>query len=355
MFVKAKEISQHRSLAKAVLEGLKPDSVEPELRELPLLAVAFLAWMQLQRGLSDASVESYRLDLTQFEAWLNERGLTLEAPAEVDRETIRGFVGHLSRAGQAKSSIARKLSALRALFRYLLRKGRIEADPTANVRNPKQDVRHPVVLNVDQAFSLLGNFASLPKEGCGMSVSRKEAMRLRDKALAELLYDAGLRISEAVNLDLRDVDLNEGVARILGKGSKERMAPIGEACARVLEAWLNARPLVASPGEEAVFVGARGGRLNRRQGAFIVDKLRQEANLPQHISPHTLRHSFATHLLEGGADLRTVQELLGHARISTTQRYTHLTLDRLTRVYDKAHPESSHRPQADREGGDEPA
>ena len=346
--------SRRQSLAKAVLDGLKPESVEPELRELPLPAVAFLAWMQLQRGLSDASVESYRLDLIQFESWLNERGLTLASPAGVDRETVRGFVGHLSRAGQAKSSIARKLSAPRALFRYLLRKGRVEADPTANVRNPKQDIRHPAVLNVDQAFALLGNFASLPEEGGRGCLSRNEALRLRDRALAELLYGAGLRISEAVNLDLRDIDLQEGVARIWGKGSKERMAPIGEACARVLKAWLDARPLVASAGEEALFVGARGARLNRRQGAFIVDALRKEANLPQHISPHTLRHSFATHLLEGGADLRTVQELLGHARISTTQRYTHLTLDRLMRVYDKAHPESSRRARAEEDGEPSP-
>ncbi len=332
----------HASLAKAVLGRLHPEEAEQEFRVLPELAIAFLAWMKLQKGASQASVDAYRRDLIQFETWLHDVGGTLSAPASITREQVRGFVAHLSKIGQAKSSIARKLSALRSLFRYLLRQKHITLDPTGNIRNPKQDIHHPTVLNVDQAFALLGSLSELPDDTPSQLMpSVKEALYLRDRTLAEILYDAGLRISEATALDLDDIHLDEGIARICGKGNKERMAPLGEACVQMLKVWLAVRPLVANAGETAVFVGARGARLDRREGARIVDALRLTAALPQHISPHTLRHSFATHLLEGGADLRTVQELLGHARLSTTQRYTHLTLDRLMRVYDKAHPASS--------------
>lgn len=337
----------HASLASMVLNGLRPEPAASGVAGLPAPALAFLAWMQLQKGLSDASVNAYRNDLTQFEAWLHDRGLTLGAPSGIRRQEIQDFIAQLHKEGLSKTSIARKLSALRSLFRHLLRQRRIENDPTAGVRNPKQAIHHPVVLNVDQAFTLLGPLSTLPEADSPASAdqTRRKALALRDRALAETLYDAGLRISEAVGLDMGDLDLQQGVARIWGKGSKERLAPLGEACVCTLRAWLALRPLLADPSERAVFVGARGKRLDRRQGARIVDALRVQAGLPQHISPHTLRHSFATHLLEGGADLRTVQELLGHARLSTTQRYTHLTMDKLMRVYDKAHPRSSHHNQ----------
>ena len=163
---------------------------------------------------------------------------------------------------------------------------------------------------------------------------------MRDLALVEMLYGAGLRISEALSLNVKDLDLTAGMARVMGKGSKVRMAPLSETSIVCLQAWLQVRPLLAPAGETALFVGSRGKRLDRRQATRILETLRVEAGLPQHISPHMLRHSFATHLLEGGADLRAVQELLGHARLSTTQRYTHVTLDRLMRVYDRAHPRS---------------
>ena len=343
----------HTSLANMVLNGLRPEPAASGAASLPAPALAFLAWMQLQKGLSDASVDAYRNDLTQFEAWLHDRGMTLGAPSAIQRRTVQDFVAQLHKEGLSKTSIARKLSALRSLFRHLLRQQRIENDPTAGVRNPKQAIHHPVVLNVDQAFTLLGPLSSLPETAAGDAAGHnaRALLALRDRALAETLYDAGLRISEAVGLDLGDLDLQQGIARIWGKGSKERMAPLGEACVRTLQAWLEARPLLAGPGERAVFVGARGKRLDRRQGARIVEALRLQAGLPQHISPHTLRHSFATHLLEGGADLRTVQELLGHARLSTTQRYTHLTMDKLMRVYDKAHPRSSHHDTEDGQEG----
>lgn len=323
------------SLAREALRAEHTDRVG--LFSLPAPAVAFLAWLQLSKGLSDATFEAYRRDLEQFEGYLRSVNYSLAEPANIHKDCIENFAAYLHGLGQAKSSVARKLSALRSLFRHLLRLKKITLDPTAGVRNPKRDVYHPAMLNVDQAFSLLGD---LTKKAAVPCASKDEALRLRDLALAETLYGAGLRISEATALDLVDVRLLEGVVRVFGKGAKERVAPLGEACVEALGAWIEARALVvgAQSAEQAVFVGARGRRLDRRQGVRIVEDLRVDAHLPQHISPHALRHSFATHLLEGGADLRTVQELLGHSRLSTTQRYTHLTLDRLMRVYDKAHP-----------------
>lgn len=313
---------------------------------LPAPAEAFLAWIQLRKGLADATYEAYRRDLEQFEGFLHISSGSLQDPMGIGKEQVEGFAAHLHAQGQAKSSIGRKLSALRALFRYLLRQKRVSTDPTAGIRNPKRETHHPAVLNVDQTFALLGNLpvARMPTllqdgtEAEPVPLDRESALRIRDQALAETLYGAGLRISEATALDLADVRLEEGVVRVWGKGSKERVAPLGEAGGVALTLWLEARGVLAAQGERAVFVGARGRRLDRRQGLRIVEEMRLQAHLPQHISPHALRHSFATHLLEGGADLRTVQELLGHARLSTTQRYTHLTLDRLMRVYDKAHP-----------------
>jgi integrase/recombinase XerC len=334
------------SLARTVLDGLRPETEAGGERRAPRPVLAFLAWMQLQKGFSDASVAAYRSDLVQFEAWLAEQGATLAREDEITRDHIRDYAAHLRLTGDAKSSIARKLSALRSFFKYRLRQKKITTDPTATVRNPKQDIHHPAILNVDQAFGMLGGLTK-DDDDSRPAQNSEEAVSLRDHALAELLYDAGLRISEACGLDLADLDLEQGVARIFGKGAKERMAPLGESAVQSLKKWLAARPLLAPAQERAVFVGARGGRLDRRQGARIIESLRVQAGIQQRISPHTLRHSFATHLLEGGADLRTVQELLGHARLTTTQRYTHLTMERLMNVYEKAHP------LADDDSGDE--
>lgn len=316
---------------------------------LPAPAVAFLAWIQLRKGLADATFQAYGRDLQQFEGFLHGHKRTLDTPDTVEREHVRNFVAFLHGQGQAKSSISRKLSAVRALFHYLMQQKKVVTDPTAGVRNPKREQHHPVVLNVDQAFSLLGGLApstaSSPQEASStqaalpaLPATANSVIHTRDLALAELLYGGGLRISEATGLDLVDLRLDEGTARVWGKGSKERVSPLGEACVAALRQWLTVRDTLAAGTEQAVFVGVRGKRLNRREGGRIIEQLCTAAGLPQTISPHGLRHSFATHLLEGGADLRTVQELLGHARLATTQRYTHLTLDRLMRVYDKAHP-----------------
>lgn len=311
---------------------------------LPAPARAFLGWMQMQKGLADASSAAYERDLAQLEDYLQDEGLSLASPEAVERRHIQGFVAHLHRLGQAGSSIARKLSALRSFFRYLLRHDKVSSNPTAGVRNPKQASHHPDVLNVDQVFALLDTPASGAASGTASGAPdaadgpQAEACARRDAALAELLYEAGLRISEALNLNIADLRGAEGSIRVLGKGNKERLAFLGATALQRLKDWLEVRSLVADSGERAVFVGNRGKRLNRRQAARILETMAQQAGLARHVAPHGLRHSFATHLLEGGADLRAVQELLGHARLSTTQRYTHVTLDALTRVYDKAHP-----------------
>ena len=303
----------------------------------PASVRAFLGWLEVQKGMAAATVAAYDRDLAQFEAWLAQDGLSLDKPATITRKLVQRFVASLHREGLAHSSLARKLSALRAFFRHALRLRSIDADPTAGVRNPKQSIRHPNALNVDQMFALLDTETGQP-----------EVIRLRDLALAELLYGAGLRISEALGLNVHDVEPRSGVVRVLGKGNKTRIAPLSDTALLALNNWLTVRQDLAAGTEHALFVGMRGNRLNRRQAARILDELAANAGLP-HVAPHSLRHSFATHLLEGGADLRGVQELLGHARLSTTQRYTHVTLDRLMRVYDKAHP----RAQAGKHGKDD--
>ena len=308
---------------------------------LPVPAATFLAWMEFQKGASEATVEAYAVDILEFETYLRGMGASLEKPSEITKSMVQGFSASLFRQGMARSSMARKLSALRSLFRHLLRLHKIDSDPCAGVRNPKQDQRHPAMLNVDQVFSLLDE---KPEEksappSSSPPANADETFRLRDMALLELLYGSGLRISEALGLDVNDVRPESGHVQVMGKGSKERIVPLSDTCRDALSRWLAVRDRVPPVhGERAAFLGRRGKRLDRRQAARILEERAAEAGIPQHISPHDLRHSFATHLLEGGADLRAVQELLGHSRISTTQRYTHLNLDALTRIYDAAHP-----------------
>lgn len=296
---------------------------------VPDTALAFLAHLDVEKGYSQATVAAYGRDLEQFEAWLGTRGLSLAAPDAVTRNHVRGFMAELHRLRTAKSSVSRKLSALRSLFRYLAKSGLVAANPVAGVKNPKQDSRHPKALNVDQALALM-------EAGAG-----DDARAQRDMALAEVLYGSGLRVSEALGLDLDDVDLSSSVVRVMGKGSKERVSPLSDAGRERLKRYLAVRgEFNAGCTELALFLGDRGARLQRRQANRILERLAKLAGLPEHVHPHMLRHSFATHLLESGADLRSVQELLGHARLTTTQRYTHLNLDKIMRTYDKAHPKA---------------
>ncbi|MCH5276791.1 MAG: tyrosine recombinase XerC [Desulfovibrionaceae bacterium] len=308
-------------------------ALPPSLRDLPDCAATFLAWLELQKGASPATIAAYGRDLLDFERYVRQEGASLNMPRTVTRRHVQGFSARLFHEGSARSTTARKLSALRSLFRHLLRTHKISADPCRGVRNPRQEQRNPSVLNVDQAFDLL---ADTPPRAAAAAM--EAAIRIRDHALLELLYGSGLRISEALDLDEGAYSPGARAVKVMGKGGKERLSPLSDTSRAALDAWLTARPLLAGHDETALFVGRRGARLHRRQAARIVGEAARLAGIQQHLSPHHLRHSYATHLLEGGADLRSVQELLGHRRISTTQRYTHLNLDALTRVYDAAHP-----------------
>lgn len=317
---------------------------------LPETAEMFLAHLELEKGYSPATVQAYANDLLQFEQTLTEDGgKGLADPGTVTKQQVRLFLADQHRKNVNKSSISRRLSALRAFFRFCARLRLLESLPTEGVSNPKQEKRHPSLLNVDQTFALLdqagqNGLAQAPgTRASGQDPALAEALLRRDLALAELLYGSGLRISEAIGLNTAHLDLEGGVIRVLGKGNKQRLTPLSDSSRQALRAWLDKRDLVleaAGAADNALFIGSRGGRLDRRQASRIIAALCRRAGLPQTVSPHALRHSFATHLLEAGADLRSVQELLGHARLSTTQRYTHLNMAKLMEVYDRAHPKA---------------
>lgn len=303
---------------------------------LPLNAQAFLAWLAVEKGYARATVDSYAGDLKYFERHLKEKGRTLAAPKLITRREIQGFLAEQHRARQAKTSMSRRLSCLRGFFKHLIRKGLADKDPTEGVKNPKLSKPHPKSLNVDQAFALMGAaMASRPR-------ATGDPESLRDAALAELLYGSGLRVSEALTLTLNDVDTSARMARVTGKGSKERLAPLSDASVDALKAYQAVRHAFSpDPAEQTLFLGLRGKPLQRRQANRIVEALALKAGIPSSVSPHVLRHSFASHMLQSGADLRSVQELLGHARLSTTQRYTHLNMAQIARAYDKAHPRAN--------------
>lgn len=310
-------------------------SAAPAPHEAETLAM-FLAHLEMEKGYSAATVAAYGEDMRQFAVFAATLGIHLDDPASVTPQHIRAFMADMHRLNLSKTSMGRKLSSLRAFFRFCARIRLVAAPPTEGTRNPRQEKRHPKVLNVDQVFALLDG----PQQACAPD---RKILPSRDAALAELLYGSGLRISEALSLDMGQATLigrSGAFVRVLGKGGKERIVPLSEPCVKALGAWLRERPAFAAPEEKALFVGKGGGRLNRRVAARIIEGLCKRAGLPETVSPHALRHSFATHLLEGGADLRSVQELLGHARLATTQRYTHLNLAHLTKVYDAAHPKS---------------
>jgi len=283
----------------------------------------FSSYLESERNVSEHTLAAYRSDLMQFSAFLAEEGEP--APEEIDHLTIRRYLAVLHR-GHAKSSIGRKLSAIRALFRYLMREGRLKKNPAELVATPKKEKRLPFHLNIDQVTSLV----SAPQGESGLP--------LRDRVVLETLYSCGIRVSELVGLKVGDVDLQGGLARVLGKGGKERIVPVGSYARGAIKAYLAERG--DPPLEAPLILNARGSRLTRRSVARIVDRHMLFIAAMRKASPHTLRHTFATHLLEGGADLRAIQELLGHASLSTTQKYTHVSIDRLMEVYDKAHPKA---------------
>jgi integrase/recombinase XerC len=281
---------------------------------------AFLRHLAVERNASAHTLRSYAHDLTDFQAFLAGRGTPDLAAA--DLRLVRAWLAALHARGLAPASVARKLAALRSCFRFLVRRGVMEGNPAREAHSPRQPRKLVTFLPIDEATQLVD----------GRAVGG--ASRARDVAILELLYASGLRVSELSGLDVDDVDRTERTVRVLGKGRKERIVPYGNQAARALETWLAERGEQRGP----VFTNARGGRLTVRSVHTIVRRAARAAGITRRVSPHTLRHTFATHLLDGGADLRAIQELLGHSRLSTTQRYTHVGAEQLMKVYDRAHP-----------------
>jgi|SoiMethySBSTD1v2_1073268.scaffolds.fasta_scaffold428578_2 integrase/recombinase XerC len=284
---------------------------------------AFLRHLAVERNASAHTLRSYRIDLTDFQRFLTTRAVAGLAAA--DARAVRAWLTALHARGLAPASIGRKLAAVRSCSRFLVRRGLLDRNPAREVRGPRQPRKLVSFLPIDEATELV--------EGRGV----RGAGRVRDLAMLELLYACGLRVSELSGLDVDAVDRAEATVRVLGKGRKERIVPFGRPAARALEAWLSARGERPGP----LFTSARGRRLGARSIHTIVRRSAREAGITRRVSPHTLRHSFATHLLDRGADLRMIQELLGHSRLSTTQRYTHVAAEQLMKVYDRAHPRAS--------------
>lgn len=301
----------------------------PFLENLENLAKEWLGWLDSQKGASIATIESYERDVRQFAGFLQSSQYSLKNIEEISFMHVEAHIAQLHRQKLAKSSIARKLSALRAFFSWLQRRGHVSANPVEGIANPRLEKYCPGYLNVDETLTLLD--------------CQKEDWPLRDRdlALAELLYGSGLRISEALGLDVNDAPLESDQIRVMGKGSRERVVPVTNAFKKAMLIWLPLRAKLACADEKALFVGAKGRRLNRKEAWRVVEKLCAGARLDHNVSPHGLRHSFATHLLAGGADLRCVQEMLGHKRLATTERYTHVSLERLIEAYDMAHPHAA--------------
>lgn len=301
---------------------------------------AFVAFLRDERGASPETIRAYHSDLRQFSAFASSTRPAAAAPlkpADVDPMLIREYLYWLDRRQEQKSSMARKLAALRTFYRYLNRGGARRANPAAEVRTPKQPQRLPRVLTKDDAGALM----EFP-EGEGASARR-------DRAILETLYSTGARVSELVGMNREDLDVREGLVRLRGKGRKERIVPIGDVAIEAIREYHAALSRHPSPVTrhskhgQPVFCNARGGRLTARSVARFVGKYsRQLAG--GGVSPHALRHSFATHLLDEGADLRAIQEMLGHASLSTTQKYTHVATDQIMKVYDLAHPRAGRTP-----------
>ncbi|MGI8657960.1 MAG: tyrosine recombinase [Candidatus Limnocylindria bacterium] len=282
------------------------------------------------RNASPGTLTEYRRNATEFLSFLAERSVDWRSP---DRSTVRAYLGTLADRGLSASSVAGRLAAARSLYRHALRNDRIERDPLAGVRAPRRPSRLPRVLSIDEAEALVTGPRRLP--------GRSEALGRRDAATLELLYATGMRISELATLTLDRVDVPRSRLRVIGKGNKEREVLFGAPAADALRVYLqSARPALAArgPGGSAVFLNAAGSALTARGARLVIERWVEAVGVPDSTSPHTLRHSFATHLLEGGADLRVVQELLGHANLQTTQIYTHLSDAALRSAYREAHP-----------------
>ena len=292
----------------------------------------FLLYLKDQRGFSDHTIRNYGSDLAQFLDFLKPAHADGNIPGSVDPRRIRDYLGELHRRNR-RTTIARKLSAIRSFFRFLEKRNLIRGNPAADVATPKLEKPIPNYLPVDDVFRLLER------------PERETVLGLRNLAILEVLYSSGLRVSELESLNRSGIDFEDRMVRVVGKGRKERIVPVGRRALQAVRDYLDAsqslrRKAGADTAAAPLFINQQGGRLSARSIGRVIKRYTREIGLPSDISPHSMRHTFATHMLDGGADLRSVQELLGHASLSTTQKYTHVSLDRLMEVYDKTHPRS---------------
>ncbi len=286
------------------------------------LLESFIKHLSDERNYSEHTVKAYRGDLENFRDFLLKEKKKIE---DVDIATINTYVSTLY-GKNSPSSVERKVSAIRSFFSYLVRKGIATQNPAKLVRTPKKEKHLPVFLSVDEVFNLVD-----------VKDSERNPLRVRDRAILELLYSSGLRVSELAGATLADLSMGEAIIRVRGKGNKERIVPVGSKALSSLGEYLDVREKL-KPASNRIFLNSRGGGITTRSLARIIKKYGIVSGISKNVSPHVLRHSFATHLLAGGADLRAIQEMLGHASLSTTQRYTHLSVERIMEVYDKTHP-----------------
>lgn len=286
---------------------------------------AFCRYLDTERNVSPHTLAAYRLDLEQLADFVTRETGAPAGVGDVDHLLLRRYLALLGKRAK-KSSVGRKLAAIRSFFRFLVRQGVVGKNPAELIATPKKENRLPFHLDIDQVTALV----EAPQED--------DRYALRDRAILEMLYSCGLRVSELTGLAIGDLDLSGGMVRVLGKGNKERIVPVGSRALEAIRKYLEGRGDLAGSGP--LFLNTRGQRINRRSVARVVDAHVLRIAAFKRISPHILRHTFATHMLEGGADLRAIQELLGHASLSTTQKYTHVGIDRLMEVYDKAHPKA---------------
>ena len=279
----------------------------------------FLRYLDLQKGASAHTLRAYKKDLEEFSEFVNK------GPEEIEMIDVRGFVARQIKNGLSKTTAGRKLAAIRSFLKYLHREGYIKSNPAKLVSTPKAPKLLPKFLSVDETFSLIEQ-----PRGIGF-------MRARDRAILELLYSSGLRVSEIAGLTMEDINTREGLVKVKGKGKKERIVPVGSKAVDAIKSYLVEKMLLKRR-NKAVFLNRRGEKLSDRGIRRIVVKYARQTGISGNIGPHTIRHTFASHLLQSGADLRVIQELLGHASLSTTQKYTHLDITHLMDIYDKAHP-----------------
>jgi integrase/recombinase XerC len=289
--------------------------------------------MTVERNLSDRTRKSYLSDLRQYKAFLEMQPLSAEKEGAIptDQIVIRSFLASLYRGKLRKVTISRKVAALRSFYRYLLREGKVRFNPADLVQLPRCEKYIPVVLTVDEILSLLQ--VNFPENPAG----------LRDRAMIELFYSAGIRLSELTGLNIEDLDFAGGLLKVRGKGRKERIVPVGSPAFAAVEGYMKRRGELAAkrkePGvDDALFISARGKRMNPRGVARVVEWAVRQSGIGRKIAPHALRHTFATHLLDAGADLRSIQEMLGHKSLSTTQKYTSVSVSRIMEIYDRSHP-----------------